>query len=525
MAEQELQQDEQMPKTIAAIDIGANAIRFIIAEAFPDGKVNVLEQLTRGVWLGKDTFQRGVLGAKTMRAGIDVLRQYRHLLDQYSVEHVRAVATAAIREAANADIFIDRIRLATGIEVELIDPAEEVLYTVLAVQDSFGKNFKTARKNILFVEVGGGNTLCSILRNGSVINSQSLNIGSIRLSETIAEMTESSTQNLHAMMRHEINDVLDAAEPYFPLEGNDYFLAMGGATRLVAQQVGTHDPKSGMLEVSLKNFDAFVNRCLKMETSDICHRFGIPFQTAETLKPALLTYQEILRRSNLDSFLVSSVSMRHGLLAALAREVWGLENTYFHNEVLESAKSLAKRFHVDIPHAWNTMLLAARLFDEMQAEHGLHQRYRLLLQVAAVLQTSGKLVSNRSFHKHSYYLISNSEIFGLRQTNTEMAALISRYSNRSMPKPSHSAFMVLPSKHRVIILKLAALLRVADALNNGECPPADQIHCEMTEDEWIVYMPPCDDFLLKCRVLESRVRLFEDVFGMRVRFEIRMQQS
>ncbi|MDO4574780.1 MAG: Ppx/GppA phosphatase family protein [Planctomycetia bacterium] len=506
------------PKIIAAIDIGTNSIRFAIAEAYPDGKFEMVEQFTQAVWLGKDTFQRGRLSSETMRAGIEILRRFRKLMDQYGVERLRAVATTAIREASNADIFIDRIRMATGIEIEVIDASEEIEYSVAALQETLDEDIQQAGKNVLFVNVGGGSTLLSVLCDKTVVNAQSLNIGAIRLREAYSS-PEDTSQNAVVILRHNIQDVLASAETYFPFTGNDYFVAMGGDARFAARQVGHPSQFAGLTEVHLRDFDFFVERVEKMDTQQICREFGIAFQSAETTVPAMLTYQEILRCCRMRSFLVSEVSMRHGLLANLAREVWNLENSYFQKDVLDSAKALAQRFHVDIEHARATMNLAAKIFDNTISEHGLGPRYRLLLQVAAILQNSGKFISNRSFHKHSYYLISNSEIFGLSHNDTEMVAQTARYSFRSPPKPSHLAFLSLPRTSRVIISKLAAILRIADALNRGECPNPERIRFTRVGDDLTLLLPPDDDFLLKCRALETQGKMFEDVFGMRVLFD------
>ncbi len=155
---------------------------------------------------------------------------------------------------------------------------------------------------------------------------------------------------------------------------------------------------------------------------------------------------------------------------------------------------------------------------EMKAEHGLSPRYRLLLQVSAILQNCGRFVNNRSFHKHSFYLIGNSEIFGLRRAETEMTAFIARYSYRSAPKYSHTSFMSLSRETRVAISKLAAILRIADALNHGNFHDPNALEFERSGDELTVILPPDDTILLKARSLETQGKMFEDIFGIRILF-------
>lgn len=512
-----LSENAPSPKMLAAIDIGTNSIRCTIAESYSDGRLEILEQLSRGVWFGKETFQRGGLSAQSMRVGIDILKRFQKLFIQYDVEFLRVVATASIREAANADIFIDRIRIATGLEVEIIDPSEEIQFSVMAVQEELGPDFPTDDKNVLIVNVGGGSTLLAILRGGTVVNSQSLGLGGIRMREFLANANDTPENNA-AIFRHSIHETLTSAEAYFPFHEIDRVLAMGSEPRFVAKQIGKPSKIADLFEVRMTRFDQLLDRCIKMETTQICRTFGINFQTAEMTIPSLLTYQEIFQRTPASAFQVGFSSMRHGVLRVLARDVWGLENSNYQNDVLDSARSLAEKYHVDLEQAQQTERLVVRIFNEMRPEHGLSSRHRLLLRVAATLQNCGKFVNNRSFHKHSFYLISNSEIFGLRHSETEMTAYVARYSFRSGPKTSHLNFMSLPRENRVAISKLAAMLRIADALNHGKFPDPETLRFERDGDELMIFLPPDDSFLLKARSLETQGKMFEDVFGMRVLF-------
>ncbi|MBQ9454292.1 MAG: hypothetical protein Q4A17_06105 [Thermoguttaceae bacterium] len=506
------------PKILAAVDIGTNSIRAAIAESYSDGRLKIIEQLNRGVWFGKETFQRGGLSAQSMRAGIEILKMFQKRFAEYHVEPVRVVATASIREASNADIFIDRIKISTGLDVKIIDSSEEIQLSVTAIQEELGDDFpRDESKNVLIVNVGGGSTLLAILRGGTVIHSQILNIGTIRMREFLTDPND-SLENNAAIFRHAIHETLTSAEAFFPFHEVDLALAMGSEPRFVGKQIGRPSKIGDLQSVRTSRFDGLVERCMKMETPQLCQTFGINFQTAEMTVPALLTYQEIFQRTKVPSFLVGSASMRHGVLRVMASEVWGLENLDYQNDVLDAARSLAEKYRVDLDSANQTEKLAIRIFDELKNEYALPQRSCLLLRAAAILQYCGCFVSNRSFHKHSFYLISNSEIFGLRDYEKEMTAYIARYSFRSAPKPSHQAFMSLSRETRVAISKLAAILRVADALNHGNPIDPDTLQFKREENDLYIILPPDDTLLLKNRSLSSQGRMFEDVFGLRIFF-------
>lgn len=218
--------------------------------------------------------------------------------------------------------------------------------------------------------------------------------------------------------------------------------------------------------------------------------------------------------------IVSHVTMRDGLLLELANHVTGKEDRSLVAGVIHSALAIAQKYHVDLDHAQTVADIAMRLFDEIRPDHGMTSRHRLLLHVAALLHEIGSYVSNRSHHKHSYYLIANSEIFGLNREETVLAAHVARYHRRSGPKSSHPEYMSLPRESRVLVNKLAAILRVADALSRGHVHAPCNLRFERQGDDLIVCVPDVSDLHLEQRAVHAKADLFEDIYGMKVRLEL-----
>ncbi len=296
-------------------------------------------------------------------------------------------------------------------------------------------------------------------------------------------------------------------------------VAVGGDARFAAREVGRPTASTDLLLVSRGEFDKLVRRCETHATEDLSTRYALPFAEAETLVPALLVYQHLLRSTRARQMIVSRMSLRDGLLLEMAHRVTGDEDPAILEGVIHSAVSLAEKYRVDMAHARIVSGLAARLFDELQADHGLAARHRLLLRVAGLSHELGGFVSNASHHKHSFYLISNSEIFGLNRQEIQIVAHIARYHRRSGPKPTHLEYMSLPRDSRVIINKLAALLRVADALARGHVQDIASLRFTRQGDEMIVCFPGENDLLLEQRAVELKSDMFEDVYGMKIRLE------
>lgn len=505
-------------RTIAAIDIGSNAVRMVIAQVEPDGRIEVLERFQRAVRFGQDVFRQGRLGSRSMRAAVAIVRDYAQRLRSLDARRVRAVVTSTGREASNADTLLDRIFMATGLHVEIIDTSEESRLIVSAVCEALGELLDTQQGDALVADVGGGSTLLTVLRHGEIAASQSLRLGSIRLQETLSANDETPKRSVELYRRQIAKEML-APQRDLSLETIDRFVAVGGDARFAAKQIGCQGDSPDAVEIRRKPFDELVARCERMTAEELSSRYGISFAEAETLNPALQIYQILWRKTRAETMIVSNVSMRDGLLLEMARDATGQEDVVLQENIVQSALSLAHKYQVDVAHAELVAELAVRLFDELKADHGLKSRCRILLRVAAILHEVGGFVSNRSHHKHSYYLILNSEVFGLSREERRIVAHVARYHRRSTPKPIHTDYMVLPRSMRIVINKLAALLRVADALARGRIQRAEDMKMERCGDELVVYVAGDGDLFLEQRAITAKGNLFEEIYGLRVRLE------
>jgi exopolyphosphatase/guanosine-5'-triphosphate,3'-diphosphate pyrophosphatase len=247
--------------------------------------------------------------------------------------------------------------------------------------------------------------------------------------------------------------------------------------------------------------------------------FNLAFPDAETLSAALLVYQALLDATQASELYVSPVSMRDGLLLDLASRVTGKEDEALAKGIIRSAMAVARKYRVDRRHAQSVADLSVRLFDMLQAEHGLGPRHRLLLRTAALLHEVGGFVSNRSHHKHSYYLIANAEVFGLSREEHLLVGHVARYHRRATPQASHLEYAALPREKRMLVSKLAALLRVADAMDRAHAAQIEDFRCERHGEDFVIVVHGTADLTMERKALGQKADLFADVFGMKVRLE------
>jgi exopolyphosphatase/guanosine-5'-triphosphate,3'-diphosphate pyrophosphatase len=231
-----------------------------------------------------------------------------------------------------------------------------------------------------------------------------------------------------------------------------------------------------------------------------------------------MAYRELLAETAADKITIPEASLRAGLLLELAgaSEGRGLED--LRAQVLGSAAALGDKYRYDAAHARNVALLATRLFDELRSEHGLGDRDRLLLEVAALLHDVGIFVGLNGHHKHSQYILASSEIFGLSHDDMAVVANVARYHRRSMPDKSHTAFMALDRDRRVDVIKLSALLRVANALDADHLQKVQNLRVLRHEEPWVLETEGAGDLTMERLAALSRTDLFTDVFGRRLVF-------
>jgi exopolyphosphatase/guanosine-5'-triphosphate,3'-diphosphate pyrophosphatase len=436
----------------------------------------------------------------------------------YGVEHTRAVATSAVREAGNRDTFLDRVRLRTGIDVEIIDGSEENRLTWLAVHEALSDHEALREGSAVLAEVGGGSTDISFVRSDGPVVSGTYALGSIRMQQNLASWHGVHEERLRLLRRHILN-VVDDIRREIPLDRATHFVALGGDVRFAAANIlGGEEPDGKVRVVPRDAFFAYCDRIALDDVESLVERHQLSQADAETLVPALYAYRELLSETSARELIVPEATLRAGLLLdlALEREGRGLED--YSRQVLASAAALGQKYRYDEPHARNVAALAVRLHDELQSEHGLTSRDRLLLQVAALLHDVGMYVGIRGHHKHSQYILSVSDIFGLSREDLAVVSNVARYHRRSTPQKAHLPYMMLDRETRVRVSKLAAILRVANALDADHVQKVRDLRLGRGEGNWTLEVQGTGDLTLERLATLAMSDLFTEVFGHKLIF-------
>jgi exopolyphosphatase/guanosine-5'-triphosphate,3'-diphosphate pyrophosphatase len=501
-------------RPVAVIDIGTTLIRMAIAEIGPEGDIRRLETLSQAVNLGKDTFTTGEIRKSTIEDCVRVLRSYQRVLREFQIEspsQIRVVATSAVREANNRLAFLDRIYVATGIEVEPIDEAEVNRITYLGIQPLLKAEEQLASAQTIVIEVGGGNTEVLIIRDDDVLFAHTYRLGSLRLRETL-ESYRAPLGQMRTIMESHIRRTVEQVAQHVDFGQQRELIAIGGDVRFAASQLLPDWNLQRPGRLSVDELEEFTQRVLSMSEDELSRTHHLSFADAETLGPALLAYVGLARGLQIEELFIANVNLRDGLLQDVASDgVWTKD---FNNQIIRSALELGRKFDFDEAHALQVAELSQTLFRALAEEHQLGSRYELMLYVAALLHEIGLFVSSNSHHKHSMYLIRNSELFGLSENDVLLVSLVARYHRRASPKPAHEGYSGLDRDRRVAVAKLGAILRLADALDRSRSQRIHDIQCSRDEGRFIISAPHVDDLTLEQLALKQKGTFFEEVFGM-----------
>jgi len=522
-----------MPKTIeqprsaqlyalrAVIDIGATSIRMVVAQLNHDGSFHVLDALSQNVAIGSDTFARGQIAPATINACIKVLRCFATVLNQYRIDMrtaVRAVATSAVREACNRNEFLDRIYIATGIAVEVIDGAEVNRLAFLSIQRLLEHNQFLKQGQLLVAEVGGGSTELLALVDGRVAFAHTYQMGSLRLRKALDALAYTNARQVE-LAEAEIAAIArklgDAAGKNLGKAGRKLLL-MGGEARFAAHRLLTDWDEATLAQLKVADLVKLSNQTLGMDVEHLVQHYRLSIEEAKTLGPTLRIYVRVAKILHLRQVCVCSMTLRDGLMEEAAfGNAWTDD---FVAQILHSAAEISRRYHNNKAHADCVTQHALTIFRALQAEHQLDQHYEVILTVAAMLHDVGTFVAASGHHKHGQYLIENSEIFGMGREDILLTALVVRYHRRAKPGTgaSHQSYNTLGREKRLAVSKLAAILRVADALDRCHSQALRDIRIELQDDKLIVEVCGSAEITPAKRALAEKSKMLESIYGRSV---------
>lgn len=501
------------PLRLACVDMGSNAIRFLAAEFTSEGESDRLAVEREAVRLGHGAYLSGRLDGAAMDRAVAALVRYREQMDALGVVAHRAVATSAVRESSNGDEFAARVHREAGIELEVISGSEEARLVHLAVS----RRIHLGSRQWLLVDLGGGSVEVSLVDADGTFWSESHTMGSVRLLE---ELTGAGGDpgRFRRLLEEYISVLkVPSAAQHRQVAG---YIATGGNIETLAKLAGSPDHE-GVTSLPVDTLDTVIDQLARMSFRQRVDELGLREDRADVVLPAALVYRRLAELSGVDAIIVPHVGIKEGVLYDLVSR---LARHRDHEDrqardVLAGALTIGRKYMFDEAHACHVAALSVAIFDQIRQLHELGSADRKILQAAALLHDIGQFVSYQGHHKHSLYLISNTELPNFSQHEMRLVANVARYHRKGEPAPHHPAYAALDEQDQGRVLRLAAILRLGDSLDREHVQRVRHVSVRVGDDDVTLWLEGSGGLLLEGWTLKKKAQLFTRVFGRKVRLK------
>lgn len=514
---------------LAAIDIGSNSIKLAVVDAAASDSFAVIAREKEVVRLGHETLQKAHLSDEAIERAAECIKRFRSIAEARGAEQVIAIATASVREANNSRQFLKEVQRQTGVKVEILSGIEEARLIGLAAAQGCA-----ARGVInINIDIGGGSTEISMFRDSAPLSLFSVKLGAVACTETFLQSDPPKTKEM-SNLRNEIRAAFE--RPARELRGGQWqqatgtsgtILAIGAAlrARLLDEAARKHEgAQPAEAEISLPQLSRLNISLAAMTATERRSVAGISAQRSEIIIAGGQILEGSMRALGINLLRTCDWALREGVIIDRLRELEAESRPPlpdFSDQKLLGVHAVGRRFGYEEAHARQVAKLAEQIFDALAPTEELSRHQRTLMSAAALLHDVGYHIAHESHHKHTLYLIKNSELTGFSEAEREVIANIARYHRGSPPKERHPEFAALNPADRETVSKLGAIVRIADALDRSHDNRVSDVRCQRQGEAMQMLIKSaggCENELLEA---ERKREMFEQAFNCRLELSVR----
>lgn len=499
-------------RRFAAIDVGSYEVGMKIYEISQKYGIRELDDIRHVMELGRDTYTYGTVSFKLIEELCDVLYRFNGIMKEYNVADYRANATSAIREARNAHIILDRIRVRTGMEVKILSNSEQRFLCYKAIASKENDFNQIIRKPTAIVDVGSGSIQLSLFDRDALITTQNIRLGSLRIREMLLNV-EVDSAHRELLIEELINNDLETFRKLF-LQKREVqnIIAVGDYITYFANMVRKNSDKDYLTRQQFME----VYASIKGNTPEqLARKMSIPEENATLIQPCMLVYKKLIESTSTDLIWIPGVTLCDGIAASYAeKHVKLLFSHDFSKDIVIASRNIAKRYMGNIGHSELLEECALGIFDIMKKYHGLGRRERVLLQIAAILHDCGKYVSMSQPSEASYNIIMSTEIIGLSHAERETVANIVRYNTKEFDYTAR-ADKSMTSGMYLTVAKLTAILRIANAMDRSHKQKFHDFKMALKDKELVITAETIEDISLEKALFRQKADFFEEMYGIR----------
>jgi exopolyphosphatase/guanosine-5'-triphosphate,3'-diphosphate pyrophosphatase len=502
-----------MPVT-AAIDIGSNALRLAIATMDADGHYQIVHNSREAVRLGQDVFATGEISDPTIEKVLDAFGKFKELIDRNGVNIIKAAATSAVREAGNRSKLTKLVSDKYGIQINVIGPEEEARLVHLALKEQIV--FKN--KRALLIDIGGGSVEVSLATQNAILSTESYAMGSVRLLQTL-DQQRVGEKRFNQLVDRYVHSIDKRLKKELGNERVDLCIGAGGSIESIGGLRAELFGKNNTQKIRNQELESIIKTLQSMTIEDRIQKLHMRPDRADVIVPAAIVLKRIVEQAGVDEVMIPGVSLKDGLILDVISEQLHPEKHLDYDQVISSAMQLGRKFAFDEGHATVVANLSLQIFDQTRSSHELDAESRTLLEVAALLHDIGQFIGASNHHKHTLYILEANSVIGLTAAQMTIVANVARYHRKSVPKLGHKNYEQLSQKQKNMVLVLAAILRIANALDRDRSSSVKGVELTFKKPKFSMRLKGEGDLLLAKWALTTRSDLFEQVFGGKLTVE------
>lgn len=498
--------------TFAAIDLGSYEVSMKIFEISKRAGLREVNYLRYRLDLGRDTYSSRRLSNETLQELCKVLNGFQDAMKEYQVQEYRACATSAFRELENPNIVLEQILRRTGMKIEILSGSEQHFlgYKSIAAREAGFK--KMIQKGTAIVDVGGGSTQVSLFDKDSLVTTQNLRIGSLRIRERLRNLEKETIHYEQLVKEYIRNELVVFQRLYLKDRSIQNVILLGD----FLQDIIFREKLADWI-IRKEEFDKRYEQMVCKTPGSLALEMDIPSEYASLAVPMLVIYKSIIDIFGAEALWAPGVSLTDGIAYDYGEKHKILKTNHnFENDILVSARNIGKRFSSGKNHIQGTTNLALMIFDGMKKIHGMGNRERLLLQIAVLLHDCGKYICMTNVAECSYNIIKYTEIIGLSQKEQNIIANVVLYNKEDFASFEEvSRLEGLDKESYLLMAKMTAILRLANAMDRSHYQKVDTLKAVVKDDQLQFIVDSTKDISLELGLLKDKLNFFEMVFGIR----------
>lgn len=489
-------------KYFAAIDVGSFELEMGIYEISKAGGIKRLDYIKHTIALGSDTYKYGKISYEMIDELCDVLLNFHEVMDSYGVENYKAYATSALREASNNMQVMDRIKVKSGIDINIISNSEQRFISYMSI-NARGELFEKYIKNgTAIADVGFGSMQLTLYDNGAIQNTQNLSLGVLRLREMVEDIDNITEKKQNALAEIIDKDLNTYKKIYLKNKKVRTIIGIGEPLMYVFKYM-YHG--SGNMVIDYEKYNILFEKLKEKSVEDIENILGVSKNHAKIILPSIVIFQRIFNLFNAKEIWMPGTLLIDGIAAEYAKKsglITGGHN--FEEDIIASSKSLSKRYRGNSKHSNMVEKNALLIFDAIKDVSGLYTRDRLLVQIAAILHNIGRFINMKNSSLATYNIISSGEIIGISHDERMLVAEISNIDTEEN----------IYSKRDIRLAKLSAILQMANSLDRSHKQKIKNFSLELKNNKLILEVYYMGDLSLEILSFNSHKDFFREIFGI-----------